>query len=347
MITKEVIDTIISNALLARSPQQAPGGEHFIVLPGGQVHSLAGLMPPSRVRERVSLIDADSFCDYVNRFKNPDTLIFASMTDTGAKLTAIIDYHGAPVRVSDIENMTGEGYNAYCAAVGGKAFNGDPLPDWQTFRADANKKLQSDAWVAAIKSATIVGESHDPQPRYGSHLVTLELIETEDWKNWVGCNGVDNAMTQEEFAMFLEENQHLFNNEKLPPGLKGAELLELVTTLYAKSNVRYNKQIRLQNGASRFDFEEDVTVSGQVTTGTAPGVIEFPQFIYAAIQTHEGGETYQVPARLKTRISGRSLTIWYETVQLHKIVQDAVLGTVRKVSEKTGIIPLIGKVEGK
>jgi hypothetical protein len=39
-------------------------------------------------------------------------------------------------------------YTIYCAAVGGTAFNGDPLPDWKTFRADPSKTKQSDAWVA-------------------------------------------------------------------------------------------------------------------------------------------------------------------------------------------------------
>lgn len=48
----------------------------------------------------------------------------------------------------DIGKLAGMMYETYCVAVGGKAFNGDPLPDWNTFRGDANKKKQSDAWVA-------------------------------------------------------------------------------------------------------------------------------------------------------------------------------------------------------
>jgi hypothetical protein len=44
-------------------------------------------------------------------------------------------------------------YTAYCAAVGGKAFNGDPLPDWKTFAADPTKKKQCDAWLATADRA--------------------------------------------------------------------------------------------------------------------------------------------------------------------------------------------------
>jgi hypothetical protein len=51
------------------------------------------------------------------------------------------------------EEIAGQLYDHYCAAVGGKAFNGDPLPDWNTFRSDKNKTKQSDAWVEVARKA--------------------------------------------------------------------------------------------------------------------------------------------------------------------------------------------------
>ncbi len=53
----------------------------------------------------------------------------------------------------DIEQTAGELYEAYCAAVGGKAFNGDALPNWADFRADEGKRKQSDAWVIVAHKA--------------------------------------------------------------------------------------------------------------------------------------------------------------------------------------------------
>lgn len=44
-------------------------------------------------------------------------------------------------------------YTVYCETVGGKAFNGDDLPDWNTFRNDPSKQKQSDAWIAAAEAA--------------------------------------------------------------------------------------------------------------------------------------------------------------------------------------------------
>ena len=40
-------------------------------------------------------------------------------------------------------------YTAYCLSVGGRAFNGDPLPDWKTFSTDPSKSVQAKAWIDA------------------------------------------------------------------------------------------------------------------------------------------------------------------------------------------------------
>lgn len=45
------------------------------------------------------------------------------------------------------EQLAGHLYQTYCEMVGGKAYDGKPLPDWETFRADPAKQVQSNAWV--------------------------------------------------------------------------------------------------------------------------------------------------------------------------------------------------------
>lgn len=52
----------------------------------------------------------------------------------------------------EIEALAGKLYTVYCAAVGGKAYDGKPLPAWQEFRSDPTKKVQSDAWVAVARA---------------------------------------------------------------------------------------------------------------------------------------------------------------------------------------------------
>jgi hypothetical protein len=51
------------------------------------------------------------------------------------------------------EIVAQELYETYCLAVGGLAFNGDPLPNWADFSSDPNKQKQSNAWLAAADRA--------------------------------------------------------------------------------------------------------------------------------------------------------------------------------------------------
>lgn len=44
-------------------------------------------------------------------------------------------------------------YKTYCDAVGGKAFNGDPLPDWKTFSQDPAKSKQAFGWYEVARAA--------------------------------------------------------------------------------------------------------------------------------------------------------------------------------------------------
>lgn len=53
----------------------------------------------------------------------------------------------------DVIKIAEQIYEAYRNAVGGKTFNGDPLPDWKTFAADPKKEKQRDAWIASANAA--------------------------------------------------------------------------------------------------------------------------------------------------------------------------------------------------
>lgn len=46
-------------------------------------------------------------------------------------------------------------YDVYCEAVGGVAFNGDPLPKSEEFFSDESKRKQSNAWDESAKAAIV------------------------------------------------------------------------------------------------------------------------------------------------------------------------------------------------
>ena len=56
----------------------------------------------------------------------------------------------------DHEQLAITAWDTYARAVGGKAFNGDPLPTWEEMAADPKKMVQTEAWR---RTATAVANS--------------------------------------------------------------------------------------------------------------------------------------------------------------------------------------------
>lgn len=65
----------------------------------------------------------------------------------------ILKRKNMPSTLSKKEQLSHKMYDDYCEAVGGKAFNGDPLPKSEEFFNDTNKTKQSAAWIVAAETA--------------------------------------------------------------------------------------------------------------------------------------------------------------------------------------------------
>lgn len=58
-----------------------------------------------------------------------------------------------------IEDLAELLYERYCEEVGGRAYDGMPLPNWKQFRSDPNKRVQSEAWVRVASMAALIARS--------------------------------------------------------------------------------------------------------------------------------------------------------------------------------------------
>ena len=169
---------------------------------------------------------------------------------------------------------------------------------------------------------------------YCEHVAVFTPFRTVEFDAWMKADRV--KLGQMEFAVWLEENAALLVEPT------GAELLELVTSLHGHTEARFNQTFRLVDGGCRLQYDEDIVVRGSSTTTSKPGDLELPALLRAGIAPFNGMPVYPVTARLKTRIDNRKLSLWIETVDVHKIIRDSLLLTVRAIVEKTGLIPLIG-----
>lgn len=97
-LSPATIDKIVAmGGAIRANGMETPWGhsDPFVILPNYMsVRSIADLLPPRRIERKVTLQEVESFCAYVNRFKEDDTLIFCNVDD-GCAFNAILDYHAA------------------------------------------------------------------------------------------------------------------------------------------------------------------------------------------------------------------------------------------------------------
>ena len=178
---------------------------------------------------------------------------------------------------------------------------------------------------------TCVFNDHGENPGWQDHRAVYACPTSVEWKAWTGKDG--RQMGQVDFAQFIEANLPDLAN---PPA---ADMLEISRSLEAKKKVNFASGIRLSNGQNELTYEEEIS-------GTAAkGKLQVPEVFTIGIPVLEGGQRYAVEARLRYRIAdGGRLTIWYELVRPHKVLEDAMLGVRTAIGEKTGITVLAGAV---
>ncbi|AVQ84258.1 DUF2303 family protein [Variovorax sp. PMC12] len=165
-------------------------------------------------------------------------------------------------------------------------------------------------------------------PGWGDHRAAYNAPLSPEWKIWTEKSG--RPQKQADFAQFIEDN--------LPDIVEpaGADLLEVAHGLIAKKNVKFASAIRLSDGSNQFTYEEDVQGA------TQKGQMAVPDHFVIGIPVFEGGEAWRVDARLRYRISEGGLTLWYELVRPHKVIETAVNELRKRISDATTLAILSG-----
>jgi uncharacterized protein YfdQ (DUF2303 family) len=179
-------------------------------------------------------------------------------------------------------------------------------------------------------SFTAVFNDNDREvgPGWQDHKAFYGLPLSKEWQVWTGADA--KAMNQTAFAKFIEDN--------LPDVVEpaAAEMLVISRTLEAKKNVEFKSGQRLSNGEQEFTYNETI----ESTAGK--GALKVPEEFAIGIPVFNGGTAYKVTARLRYRIDGGKLVLWYELLRAHKVMEDA-FKTVREEIEKgVGMKAFIG-----
>lgn len=154
---------------------------------------------------------------------------------------------------------------------------------------------------------------------------------SREWSTWNAASG--KQMAQSDFAAFIENNLPDIAN---PPA---AAMLEISRSLEAKKKVNFASAIRLDNGQNQFTYEEEISGTAQ------KGQLQIPEEFTIGVPVLEGGPQYAVQARLRYRIGdGGKLTMWFELIRPHKIVEDAAAEVWQQIEGETELKVFNGSI---
>jgi uncharacterized protein YfdQ (DUF2303 family) len=161
------------------------------------------------------------------------------------------------------------------------------------------------------------------------HRAQFKAEYTPEFSKWMGHN--KKQVSQEEFAEFIEDN---FID--LAPA-DATKLLDVATTIQAKTGINFSSSKRLQDGQVQLAYTETIDAKAG-----ADGTLTIPKEFGLAMRIFKNGGGYMLKARLKYRIAGGAVKFWFELDRPERSVEDAFAGYVAEVREKSGYTVLIG-----
>lgn len=186
------------------------------------------------------------------------------------------------------------------------------------------------------RKGTIVAvfDYHEPapdevSPQRCAHVAIFTAEATPEWTEWRGKNG--KAMSQEDFAGFVEDQAPFITRPD------AATMLEIATSMQASSSASFSKAIRLDNGQVQLQYVENI--DGRAG---GKGSLEIPKTFDVALRPFVGCEARKVEARLRYRIDGGRLAVWFDLFRAEDIQRDAFEAILLRVSDEVQVKPYIG-----
>lgn len=167
-----------------------------------------------------------------------------------------------------------------------------------------------------------------PQADWREFRAAFSVPASREWKLWTAADR--KPMGQLSFAEFLQDN--------LPDVVQpaGADLLQLALNFEAAQTGTYVASQRLQDGSHNLQWRADNNSSGSV---------KLPEHITLQIPVFENEATSELQARLKYRVKDGQLTLWYELVRPHKVLEAAFRSAWDRIADGTQAVILLGSPE--
>jgi uncharacterized protein YfdQ (DUF2303 family) len=200
---------------------------------------------------------------------------------------------------------------------------------------DASTAIYADADYEQQKiSLKAILDDHggaDCKASWREHMATFAPVQTVEWKTW---NEKDKtAMSQEEFAAFIEENlSDIATIEGMPTG---AQMLQMAIAFEANADKRFRSKVNIQGGGV------DMVFVDTADNETESKMRVFERFSLG-LAVFLNGRAYRIDARLKYRVSNGVVMFWYELIRPDVTFRDAANDDIDKIKAQTEVQILYG-----
>ena len=162
------------------------------------------------------------------------------------------------------------------------------------------------------------------------HRAYFEATYTPEFKLWLTNNRQPKSQT--EFAEFIEDN---FADITEPAA---QQLLDVATTIQAKTDISFSSAKRLQDGQTQLGYTETIDARAG-----ANGALQIPKEFAIGVRIFRNGAGYKLRARLKYRLGAGAVKFWYELDRPERAIEDAFAQYVATLVESSGYRVLLGK----
>lgn len=183
--------------------------------------------------------------------------------------------------------------------------------------------------VAGKVSFRALIDDHNPAgaPSWRGHGAKFDPPFSVEWDSWIRHN--KQPVSQEAFAIFLEENQaDIAGGNGYPTG---ADMLAMALDFQAKQEQQFKSAMRLQDGGVRMEYIADAD------KGTIDSMKVFERFQIAIPVFRDDAVRYPIVARLRYRHPSGKLAFWYELVRPDLMFQKSSDALVDYIREKCGM----------
>lgn len=196
----------------------------------------------------------------------------------------------------------------------------------------SDQTAQGDGYIYANpdeRTLTAVFNDQRGEPGWRDHRCHYRAEYTPEFSKWLGND--KKQFDQTGFAEFIEDNFA----DVAEPAAQG--LLDVATTIQAKTDINFSSAKRLQNGQVQLQYTEAIDARAGVN-----GALEIPKEFTLGLRIFKNGGGYKIKARLKYRLHAGQIKFWYELDRVERSIEDAFGGYIEQVREASGYVVLLG-----